>query len=849
MKILANRLKSVLPRIVGREQGAFVVGRNISDNILMATELFHSVTVARAPVAFSNRFILKLDMEKAFDRLSRRFILQALHYLGFPPTWVDWISGAISNPSFAVLINNARSPWFEGISGIRQGCPLSPFLFVLSAEILSRLFHHEMHFGSIRGVRLAPSLPEISHLFFADDVVIFGEASIGNCQSIMNVLKYYCSLSGQSMNSTKSRLIFSPRVPDGLRFLIQGILGVVSGSDIGFYLGIPFSAHGPKEYHFAVVKDKILKKLSLWKARTLSLAGRICLVKYSLMPILHYIFSHCCIPASILKWVDLQIRCFIWNHPPEVRKLHYIGWSYFCMPQRLGGAGILDSGKWYQANMLRRAFQVASDPSLWWVSGMRAKYGFRSWLDPGKKHYTSAFWRRIKREGVLATSSSSILIANGRDTDIWNDPWVPGVVLGRSGLVFHTEAFGIMSSLSSLLTDQQWDFGRVAFFLGPDMARLIASLGILIHPQLSADRWVWGTKKLACPKITDFYISLHGSDPMLARLAKVWKINCPEMVKLMMWKALMGKLPTRGLLYSTLGITDGMCLRCCSTVEDLDHLFFGCPFAKAVWCKVWRRVDIGLQIPSFPMMRDLIMASSSNPGWGLKVSTVAITMWQIWCARNRFTFDGKAISSTAACLNSLAMLELYAFPFMSAVGASRMVIRDSTVSGWRPSSPGALKLSFSGAWHPLSVSGIGFILYDATSSIILAGGRNVEAASHLFANIYAAAWALNEISNRFGEMMASVDMILECASATSIDWLAGNGSVSLPALLKARLIMGRFRRVDVAVCSSADSTIAWRLAEVGRCFSFPSVWDISCTPPDDLANALGLGGFSSFSLV
>lgn len=105
----------------------------------MATELFHSVTVARAPVSFPDRFMLKLDMEKAFDRVSLRFIELTLSYFGFPSAWIGWISGAISKPSFTVVINGVRSSWFEGTSGRRQGCPLSPFLFVLGAEVLLRL--------------------------------------------------------------------------------------------------------------------------------------------------------------------------------------------------------------------------------------------------------------------------------------------------------------------------------------------------------------------------------------------------------------------------------------------------------------------------------------------------------------------------------------------------------------------------------------------------------------------------------------------------------------------------------------------------------------------------------------
>lgn len=244
-KILANRLKQVLPCIVGREQGAFIAGRNISDNILVATELFHSVIVARGPRASPDRFMLKLDMEKAFDRISHRFILQALSYFGFPDVWREWIRGVISMPLFAVQVNGDRSPWFDGNSGIRQGCPLSPFLFVLGAEILSRFFRFGTDRGAPLGISLSPSLPKTTHLFFADDVARV--ASRGNCSIIIDILTHYCRLSGQSMNPTKSRLVFSPKMDVALRLSIHNIFGVESGSEILFYLGIPFSGHAPKE--------------------------------------------------------------------------------------------------------------------------------------------------------------------------------------------------------------------------------------------------------------------------------------------------------------------------------------------------------------------------------------------------------------------------------------------------------------------------------------------------------------------------------------------------------------------------------------------------------------------------
>lgn len=424
-----------------------------------------------------------------------------------------------------------------------------------------------------------------------------------------------------------------------------------------------------------------------------------------------------------------------------------------------------------------------------------------------------------------------MLIANGRGVDLWNDPWIPGIVLCRSGLAFNADGFGTISSLLPLLSEQDWDLERIAFFLGRGIAHIVASCCIRIHPHLSSDCWAWGVKMLARPKVLDFYLGLHRSDPSLARLARVWKIRCPEMVKLMMWKVLLGKLPTRGFLFS-FGISDGMCRRC-SVFEDLDHL--GCPFAKSVWCKVLDKVNAGFYINSLLCLRDLILSASCNSEWGLKVSIAAITMWQVWCARNRLTFDGKALSPTSVCLSSLAMLELHAFPAMTAVGSKIRLVRASLTSGWSPPSYGVLKLNFMGAWHPFTGSGIGFVLRDANSNAILAGGQRTVAASHLFASIYAAAWALSELSTRFEDLLASMDIIIESSSATSIDWLAGKGGVSVPVLPIAKCILGRFRKVEMMVCSSSANATAWRLAEVGCHLSCPTVWDISCIPTGDLA--------------
>lgn len=185
-KMLANRMARMLPSIIGWEQGAFIRGRSISDNILLAGEAHQTVLAATTlPV--------KIDMEKAFDRLSLHFLHGVLIDLGFPRVFANTLLALISNALISVLINGSLTKWIHLKTGVRQGCPLSPFLFITASENLSRLLHSVLVYSSFNGIRMSRIAPIISHLFFADDVLIFGEASTGNIDIMRSKLDTYCN--------------------------------------------------------------------------------------------------------------------------------------------------------------------------------------------------------------------------------------------------------------------------------------------------------------------------------------------------------------------------------------------------------------------------------------------------------------------------------------------------------------------------------------------------------------------------------------------------------------------------------------------------------------------------------
>ena len=151
----------------------------------LAQEALHSIKKEK-----QSAFALKIDLSKAYDRVSWTFIHLFLIHIGMPMEMVEWILGCIQSASFAVLINGSPSNFFLPSRGLRQGFPLSPFLFLLVAEALSISLYNEREVRLIKGVRVANQI-ELTHVLLVDDVLMFGEGNVSNLQNLVKVLKNY----------------------------------------------------------------------------------------------------------------------------------------------------------------------------------------------------------------------------------------------------------------------------------------------------------------------------------------------------------------------------------------------------------------------------------------------------------------------------------------------------------------------------------------------------------------------------------------------------------------------------------------------------------------------------------
>ncbi|BFG21853.1 hypothetical protein CerSpe_081270 [Prunus speciosa] len=235
-KILTLRLKKVLSAVVSFNQSAFMEDRLITDNILIVHEILHSLNSESR--AGGSGLALKLDMAKAYDRVEWIFLEAMMRQLGFAPTFCQWIMECISTVTYSILINGETTGQIAPSRGLRQRDPLSPFLFLICAEGLSALLQHHEERGAFHGFQPRPHGLSISHLFFADDSVIFCHADEQEVYCLKHILDCYAKGSGQCINFDKSSIFFGKKCPARLKGRLANILGVRQDDNFGKYLGL-----------------------------------------------------------------------------------------------------------------------------------------------------------------------------------------------------------------------------------------------------------------------------------------------------------------------------------------------------------------------------------------------------------------------------------------------------------------------------------------------------------------------------------------------------------------------------------------------------------------------------------
>lgn len=267
-------------------------------------------------------FVGKIDMDKAYDRLSWSFIQKTLSHMGYDSKWIRWIMQCISTVECRIRVNDSMTEMVEMRNGLRQGDPLSPFIFITCANVLSKVINHRRQTGKLLGYTIKASKTRssssfnITHLMFADDLLLFGLVTKSELRSFSSAMKLYLRASGQKINQAKSTIYVhedSITLAD-LRCLRKSWEVQVSDirTDIT-YLGVPISHKNLTARNFVDVLQKLKSQLNGWKSRHLAFPARIALIKSILTAIPSYLFRSTRIPRSVLLEMDLISRNFLWG--------------------------------------------------------------------------------------------------------------------------------------------------------------------------------------------------------------------------------------------------------------------------------------------------------------------------------------------------------------------------------------------------------------------------------------------------------------------------------------------------------------------------------------------------------
>ncbi|GKV31769.1 hypothetical protein SLEP1_g40435 [Rubroshorea leprosula] len=271
-KLLANRISSVLDSIIGESQMAFLRGRQMVDSIVIANE-----TIDAAKRNKKASFVFKLDFEKAYDKVCWEFLDYMMLRMGFDPKWRRWINECLKSVEVSVLLNGSTTRQVKMNRGLRQGDPLSPYLFLLVAEGFNGIISSAINQGLFEGVNIGNRGMRVSHLQFADDSILFGKVVEGNIWAAKSIMRIFELVSGLKINFGKSQLM-GINVSDAWMSKMAHILNCKQGVFPCKYLGVPIGGSGKNIAMWKPLIETFEKKLSSWKGWFLSFGGRITLL-------------------------------------------------------------------------------------------------------------------------------------------------------------------------------------------------------------------------------------------------------------------------------------------------------------------------------------------------------------------------------------------------------------------------------------------------------------------------------------------------------------------------------------------------------------------------------------------
>ncbi|CAA7017011.1 unnamed protein product [Microthlaspi erraticum] len=621
-KVMVSRMKPIMTKLIGPAQSSFIPGRLSTDNIIIVQEAVHSMRRKKGKRGW---MLLKLDLEKAYNRIRWDFLEDSLRAAGFSEQWVAWIMQCVSGPSMCELWNGEKTSSFKPSRGLRQGDPLSPYLFVLCMERLCHLIEMAIDEKRWKPISLSRGGPKLSHICFADDLILFAEASVAQIRVVRGVLERFCRASGQKVSLEKSKIFFSDNVSRELRSAISVESGIQSTRELGRYLGMPILQKRINKETFGTVVERVSSKLAGWKGRVLSMAGHITLSKSVLGSIPVHSMSSCKLPEATLNSLERLSRDFIWGSTAEKRKQHLLGWDKW------------DGESFRTSLVFGLEFFVVSI-----VLGI-----FMTLPGWSPKGPWSSTWRSVAL-GIrdVIVPGHSWAMGDGRSIAFWTDKWLMGKALCESP---HTDIPGEMMLLKARdlwINGTGWDMQRILPYVTEETRLELAAVVVNTVTE-RRDSLSWSMVTDGSFTVSSAYRLLtcdvaHKPDMSLF-FKRIWRVRAPERVRSFLWLVgNYGIMTNEERSRRHMGDT-AICQVCKAGVESITHVLRDCPAIAGIMTRI---VPRGKQQIFFalPLMEWLFenLGENAETGFGPWSTMFAIVTWWAWKWRCGNIFgDGK----------------------------------------------------------------------------------------------------------------------------------------------------------------------------------------------------------------
>ncbi|OMO55679.1 reverse transcriptase [Corchorus capsularis] len=681
-KVLVNRMKPLMNVLVTENQSAFVEGRQIHDNVVIAQEVFHYLKLKKKGNQYD--MAVKVDMK------------------------------CVRTVSYSLVINGKSSRRVIPSRGLRQGDPLSPYLFILVIDALSRMIQT------------------------ADPV---------NAKRLFDIIQVYSAASGQLINLDKSSLIFSANTPADIRQDLARCLQIREAENPGIYLGFRSTWGKTKCGALSYIKEKVEARLKSWKQQLLSLAGKEILIKAVASSIPAYVMMCFKFPKKVCADINSMVANFWWGQQDNEKRIHWVSWEKMTLPKEEGGMGFKELEAFNRALLAKQIWRILENPEAMWVKVLKGIYFPNADIMTAKKGARASWsWQSLLEGRNFIKEHLVWQVGDGKQVQIWHDNWIPEV-----GMLNIPEDMlqDRPEQVSELIepSQKQWNLTEIDDLISPVERKAICSIPLGIVER--TDKRIWPFTKTGQYSVKSGYYKLKNFDGCIQIGQKastshlidrkiwkfMWSINCPPKIKVFLWRCVRNVIPTLWGLYRRGCHLNGVCGICGQEVETVEHLLLTCDWTRGVWFSICGLMIDKQSITSFDVwLWNLCNSLQESLDEAMPmISMIAFTCWIIWKSRCEVLLNHNVLSPDSTVIRiRKAVSEFLFIQLLHQKNLQNDNNEENQEQKWLRPPEGWLKINSDGSFcTKTNLAGIGFVVRNHDGQVLQATGKMCSATTAL----------------------------------------------------------------------------------------------------------------------